>query len=629
SADALRQHLQQRLPEYMVPAAFVALASLPLTPSGKVDRKALPAPEASQLTLTRDAEPPATPVEVRLAEVWKELLRVPTVGRRDNFFELGGHSLLATQVVARLRAAFDVELSLRTFFEAPTVAALAERLASATSGPRLPPLTRAGRDGQVPLSFAQQRLWFLDQLKPGDESYNMPSALRLSGALDVEALRRAVNALVERHEALRTTFQSVDGEPRQVIHPPHATVVEVVDLSDLQGRAQRDAEALKRATQDARQPFKLSEGPLLRVTLLKLEPSEHVLLLCLHHIVSDGWSMGVLVREVTSLYEAFQAGTPAALPELPVQYADYAVWQRGWLQGETLKAQLGWWKTQLAGAPHALELHTDKPRPAVLRHHGAAVPVRLTHELSVMLEVLAQREGVTPFMLLLAAFQAVLARHSGQDDVLVGSPIAGRRHAETEPLIGFFVNTLVLRARVTPAMTFRQLLAEVRDTTLGAYEHQDVPFERLVEELQPSRDLSRTPLFQVMFALQNTQVPELALPKLAVRPADVDDSGVTLFELSLNLSRGQDGYEGALAYSTELFERATAERLATHLQLLLERAVLSPEVAIATLPLHTEVEQQQLLVDWNSTASDVPRGGFFHTRFEQQVARTPDAPAVA
>ncbi|WP_255208205.1 non-ribosomal peptide synthase/polyketide synthase [Myxococcus sp. AM009] len=628
SADALRQHLQQRLPEYMVPAAFVALASLPLTPSGKVDRKALPAPEASQLTLTRDAEPPATPVEVRLAEVWKELLRVPTVGRRDNFFELGGHSLLATQVVARLRAAFDVELSLRTFFEAPTVAALAERLASATSGPRLPPLTRAGRDGQVPLSFAQQRLWFLDQLKPGDESYNMPSALRLSGALDVEALRRAVNALVERHEALRTTFQSVDGEPRQVIHPPHATVVEVVDLSDLQGRAQRDAEALKRATQDARQPFKLSEGPLLRVTLLKLEPSEHVLLLCLHHIVSDGWSMGVLVREVTSLYEAFQAGTPAALPELPVQYADYAVWQRGWLQGETLKAQLGWWKTQLAGAPHALELHTDKPRPAVLRHHGAAVPVRLTHELSVMLEVLAQREGVTPFMLLLAAFQAVLARHSGQDDVLVGSPIAGRRHAETEPLIGFFVNTLVLRARVTPAMTFRQLLAEVRDTTLGAYEHQDVPFERLVEELQPSRDLSRTPLFQVMFALQNTQVPELALPKLAVRPADVDDSGVTLFELSLNLSRGQDGYEGALAYSTELFERATAERLATHLQLLLERAVLSPEVAIATLPLHTEVEQQQLLVDWNSTASDVPRGGFFHTRFEQQVARTPDAHAV-
>ncbi|NVJ08296.1 non-ribosomal peptide synthase/polyketide synthase, partial [Myxococcus sp. AM001] len=628
TAETLREHLLQRLPEYMVPSAFVRLATLPLTSTGKVDRKALPAPEASQLALTRDAEPPATPTEARLAEIWKALLRIPTVGRRDNFFELGGHSLLATQVVARIRDAFDVELNLRAFFKHPTVAALAEQLASATSAPRLPPLTRAGRDGVVPLSFAQQRLWFLDQLKPGDVSYNMPSALRLSGVLDVEALQRAVSAMVERHEALRTTFQSTAGEPRQVIHPPRATVLEVVDLSGLPDRAQREAEALTRATRNARQPFNLSDGPLLRVTLLKLEPSEHVLLLCLHHIVSDGWSMGVLVREVTTLYEAFLTGTSATLPELPVQYADYAVWQRGWLQGETLKEQLGWWKTQLAGAPHALELHTDKPRPAVLRHHGAAVPVRLTHELSVMLEALAQREGVTPFMLLLAAFQAVLARHSGQEDVLVGSPIAGRRHAETEPLIGFFVNTLVLRARVTSSTTFRQLLAEVRDTTLGAYEHQDVPFERLVEELQPSRDLSRTPLFQVMFALQNTQVPELALPKLAVRSADVADSGVTLFELNLDLSRGQDGYEGALAYSTELFERATAERLATHLQLLLERAVLSPEVAIATLPLHTETEQQQLMVDWHSVAPDGARGGFFPTRFEQQAAHTPDAPAV-
>ncbi|WAM30215.1 non-ribosomal peptide synthetase [Myxococcus sp. NMCA1] len=628
TAESLRQHLLQRLPEYMVPSVFVPLGALPLTSTGKVDRNALLAPDASQLALTRDVEPPATPTEDRLAEIWKELLRIPTVGRHDNFFELGGHSLLATQVVARIRDAFDVELNLRAFFAAPTVATLAERLASTTPRLRLPPLTRAGRDGSVPLSFAQQRLWFLDQLNPGDVSYNMPSALRLSGMLDVEALRRAVSAMVERHEALRTTFQSVAGEPRQVIHPPHDTVVEVVDLSDIQDRAQREAEAMTRATRDARQPFNLATGPLLRATLLKLEPSEHVLLLCLHHIVSDGWSMGVLVREVTTFYEAFQNGNPAALPELPVQYADYALWQRGWLQGETLKEQLGWWKSQLAGAPHALELHTDKPRPAVLRHHGAVVPVLLPQELALMLDALAQREGVTPFMLLLAAFQSVLARHAGQDDVLVGSPIAGRRHAETEPLIGFFVNTLVLRARLTPAMTFRQLLAQVRDATLGAYEHQDVPFERLVEELQPSRDLSRTPLFQVMFALQNTQVPELALPKLSVRPADADDSGVTLFELSLDLVRAQDGYEGALVYSTELFERATAERLATHLRLLLERAVAAPDLAIATLSLHTETEQQQLMVDWHDIAPDRERGALFHTRFEQQAARTPEAPAV-
>ncbi|WP_238539735.1 non-ribosomal peptide synthase/polyketide synthase [Corallococcus macrosporus] len=628
SVEALREHVQQRLPEYMVPSSFVSLPTLPLTSTGKVNRKALPPPDASQLTRTRDTEPPATPMEARLADIWKELLRLPAVGRRDNFFELGGHSLLATQVVARIRAAFDVELNLRTFFETPTVAALAERLSSAPPGPRLPPLKRVGRDGTVPLSFAQQRLWFLDQLKPGDVSYNMPSALRLSGALDVEALRRAVTAMVERHESLRTTFQSVAGEPRQVIHPPRPAAVEVVDLSGIQDRAQRDAEALKRATRDAQQPFDLSTGPLLRVTLLTLEPSEHVLLLCLHHIVSDGWSMSVLVRELTALYESFLTGTPAALPELPVQYADYAVWQRGWLQGETLRAQLGWWKSQLAGAPHALELPTDKPRPEVLRHHGAAVPVRLPQELALTLEALAQREGVTPFMALLAAFQSILARHSGQDDVLVGSPIAGRRHAETEPLIGFFVNTLVLRGRVTPATTFRQLLAQVRDTTLGAYEHQDVPFERLVEELQPSRDLSRTPLFQVMFALQNTQAPELSLPRLTVRPAEADATGVTLFELSLDLARGEDGYEGALLYSTELFERATAERLATHLRLLLEHVVASPDVAIATLPLHTETEQQLMVVDWHAVAPAPERGGLFHSRFEQQAARTPAAPAV-
>ncbi|AKQ66241.1 Non-ribosomal peptide synthetase [Myxococcus hansupus] len=614
---ALREHLRRDLPEYMVPAAFVSLEALPLTPSGKVDRRALPAPEASDLSGGKDAEPPVTPTEARLVEIWKELLRTPGVGRRDNFFELGGHSLLATRVVARIREAFDVELSLRAFFESPTVAALAERLRGDTVGPQLPPLTRAPREGLVPPSFAQQRLWFLDQLQPGGSEYNMSAALRLSGTLDLDALHGVMTELVRRHESLRTTFRDENGEARQVIHPPTAVSLEVVDLSGLQGEAQREAEAVKRATEDAQRPFDLARGPLLRVTLLKLETSEHVLLVCMHHIISDGWSMGVLVREVASLYESFCGGKPAPLPELPVQYADYAVWQREWMQGETLKRQLDWWRQRLAGAPHALELPTDKPRPAVLSHHGASVPVHLPLALSEAVEALAQREGATPFMVLLAAFQCVLARHSGQEDVLVGSPIAGRRHAQTEGLIGFFVNTLVLRARLSPGLSFRQLLAQVRDTTLGAYEHQDLPFERLVEELQPARDLGRGPLFQVLFALQNAPDSELSLPELTIRTLEPTHA-VTKFELELSLTRAPDGFRGDLIFSTELFEPARVERLIAHMALVLDAAVASPDRATSTLPLHTELERQRLLVEWSGAGGQRPRrtSGWGRTRHD-------------
>ncbi|MCY1023460.1 non-ribosomal peptide synthase/polyketide synthase [Pyxidicoccus sp. MSG2] len=625
---ALRSTLLRKLPEYMVPSAFVALEALPLNTHGKVDRKALPAPDTSTASVTAFVAP-RTPTEEALASIWAEALRLQKVSVEEDFFALGGHSLLATQVVSRVRKAFSVELPVRALFEAPTIAALAPRIDSAwraRDGVQLPPLVPVPRTSPLPLSFAQQRLWLIDQLQPGSHAYNIPTALRLEGTLELSALQRAFEALVLRHEALRTTFQSEGDEPRQVIHPTALQPMQVVDLSALPSE-QQEARARRLATEDALRPFDLAAGPLLRATVLKLAPGEHVLLLCMHHSISDGWSMGVLVRELAALYEAFLHNQPSPLPQLPVQYADYAVWQRSWLHGETLQAQLGWWKQRLAGAPHALELPTDKPRPAVLSNLGASVQVALPSGLSEAVESLAKREGATPFMVLLAAFQALLRRYSGQEDVVVGSPIAGRRHAETEGLIGVFINTLVLRARFTPELTFRQLLAQVRDTTLSAYEHQDVPFEKLVEELQPARDLSRAPLFQAMFVLQNTPRTELALPGLTPRSVEVD-ADAAQFELSLSLTRTADGYRGGLVFSTELFERSTAERLMSHLRLLLEGTLAAPDAALSAIALHTAEEHQRLRVEWNAATASFPREACLHTLFEQQAVRTPRAPAV-
>ncbi|MFB1482715.1 non-ribosomal peptide synthase/polyketide synthase [Corallococcus sp. RDP092CA] len=623
--DVLREHLRRHLPEYMVPAAYVTLPALPLTPNGKLDRKALPSPEV-QLRAAHTYEAPATPAEVVLASLWEELLNIPVVGRNDHFFELGGHSLLATQLVSRIRERFGVDVGVRALFESPTVAALAQRLPDAPEANSLPPLRPAEGPGPHPLSFAQQRLWFIDQLAPGSALYNMPTALRLTGAVDVPALQRAFDALVERHEALRTTFESHDGEPRQHVHPAPTGVLSVVDLTGLPHDA-REAEALRIASEDALKPFDLAAGPLARLTLLTLGSHEHVLLLCLHHAIGDGWSMGILVREVTALYEAFRQGQPSPLAPLPVQYADFAVWQRGWFQGEVLDAQLQWWKQQLAGAPQVLALLTDKPRPPQRSASGATFPVRLSPALSEAVEALAQSEGATPFMVLLAAFQTLLYRYSGQEDLLVGTSIAGRRHAETEGLIGFFVNTLVLRARLDGRPSFRELLAQVRATTLGAFEHQDLPFERLVEAVQPARDLSRTPLVQALFALQNVPDAEVRLPDLTLRPVEVD-LPTTKFDLELTLGRSTQGFEGVLSYATDLFEPATARRLSEHLVQLLEGAVAKPDTALDALPLLTAEERQWVLEEWSGETAAYESDLSFPARFEQQVTRTPKAPAV-
>ncbi|WNG36166.1 amino acid adenylation domain-containing protein [Archangium violaceum] len=625
----LRAYLKEHLPEYMVPSAFVALEQLPLTPNGKVNRKALPAPESSVSDAAYIA--PRTPTEQQLATIWAEVLGVPRVGAEDHFFELGGHSLLATRVFSRLRSTFEVELPVRALFEAPTLSSLARRIDEARSQQsrsvmQAPPLRPAPRTGDIPLAFAQQRLWFLDQLEPGSPVYNIPAALRLSGKVDTEALHRAFEELVRRHESLRTTFASHDGEPIQLIAPALSIALDIQDLRDLPV-AERESRAQQLAHQEAQRPFDLANGPLLRTSLLRLGTNDHVLLVTLHHIISDGWSTGVLVREVASLYAAFAAGQQPSLPPLPIQYADFALWQRSWLQGEVLEAQLRYWKQQLGDAPSYLELATDKPRPPVQTFRGDNLPVTLPRALSDAIKALSSRLGVTPFMTLLAGFQVLLHRYSGQGDISVGSPIAGRRSTEVEGLIGFFVNTLVLRSRFSADTSFRELLLQVRDTTLAAYEHQDVPFEKLVEQLQPQRDLSRTPLFQVMFVLQNAPAEALKLPELTLRPVE-QSSGTSKFDWLLTLVDSPSGFSGGLQYNTDLFERDTVARAVEHLRVLLTAAVAHPETRLSELPLLSEGEQRKVLVEWNDTRVDYPRETSIHALFEAQAARTPDAIAV-
>ncbi|HEX8321344.1 amino acid adenylation domain-containing protein, partial [Longimicrobium sp.] len=473
-AAGLRAHLRESLPEYMVPAAFVALEQLPLTPNGKLDVRALPAPELAPEEDRYLAS--RTPTEEVLAGIWAEVLRLERVGVEESFFELGGHSLLATRVVSRIREVFGVEVPLRALFEGPTVAELAVRVEEMRRAelPVLPPVVPVERTGALPLSFAQERLWFIDRLEPGSAVYNMPMASRLEGALDEAALERALGEIVRRHEALRTVFAEVDGSPVQVVAPFGGFVVPVEDLSGL-GEADREAAVMRRAGEEARRPFDLAAGPLFRAALLRLGAEDHVLLLGMHHIVSDGWSLGVLFRELSALYAAYREGRGSPLPELGVQYADYAVWQREQLAGEVLDRQLAYWKERMAGAPELLELPTDHPRPPVQTHRGATVPVELSLELLERLQALGRSEGATLYMVALAAFQVLLGKYAGSEDVVVGSPIAGRGRDEVEGLIGFFVNTLVLRTDLSGDPSFREVLRRVREVTLGAYEHQEVP----------------------------------------------------------------------------------------------------------------------------------------------------------
>ncbi|HEU4558131.1 MAG TPA: amino acid adenylation domain-containing protein, partial [Longimicrobium sp.] len=624
---ALRAHLRQGLPEYMVPSAFVFLDALPLTPNGKLDRKALPAPDFAPAEERYVA--PRTPVEEVLAEIWAETLRLERVGVEESFFDLGGHSLLATRVVARVRQLFGVEVPLRALFEGPTVAELARRVEEMRRAglPVLPPVVPAGRTGALPLAFAQERLWFLDRLEPGSTTYNLGAARRLGGALDEAALERALGEVVRRHEALRTVFREVDGSPVQVIAPFGGFTLPVDDLSAL-GDADREGAVKLRAREEARRPFDLSAGPLFRAALLRLSADDHVLLLSMHHIVSDGWSMEVLFRELSVLYEAYRDGRDSPLSELPVQYADYAVWQREQLAGEVLDRQLAFWRERLADAPALLELPTDHTRPVVQTFRGAHERIELPLELLEQLQALGRSEGATLYMTLLGAFQVLLGKYAGSDDVVVGSPIAGRTRAEVEGLIGFFVNSLVLRTDLSGDPTFREVLGRVREATLGAYEHQEVPFEKLVAELQPERSLSHSPLFQVMFTLQNDGAGEGALADLQVSGVGAA-SEIAKFDLSLTLSTTAQGLRCGLTYSTDLFERGTIVRMLGHLSRVLEQVAADADVRLSRLALAGPEERARVVEEWNRTERPYPRGVSINELFDAQVRERPDAVALA
>ncbi|MGW5498210.1 amino acid adenylation domain-containing protein [Streptomyces olivaceoviridis] len=629
-ASALRAHLRRDLPDYMVPAAFVPLECIPLTPNGKTDRRALPVPASDRSGLDAVYTAPRTDAERTVVEVWSEVLGVDRIGVHDDFFALGGHSLLATQVVSRLRRRLGADVPVRALFGAPTPALLAEAVTelAGTGADRIPSVPRDS--GPPPLSFAQQRLWFLDQLEPGRAEYLLPFAFRIRGALDIDALNAAFTAVVARHEILRTRFGTdAAGSPVQLIDPARPVRMLVRDLRGVHDATTREDALAEALREDGLRPVDLGTGPMLRALLVRLADEECVLAVTVHHIAFDGWSVGVLVRELSARYAeavADRSGTSGPGP-LRVQYADYAVWQRAWLSGTPLERQLAYWTERLDGL-EPLELPTDHARPAERDGRGEVVRFSVPAEVAARARAVSAESGASLFMTLLAVFQLLLARYSGQRDIAVGTPIAGRNRAETEDLIGFFVNTLVLRTDLSGDPTFTELLARVKDTALGAYDHQDLPFERLVEELAPDRDLSRNPLFQTMFALQNAPGADAwNLPGLSAEPVETPVRNAK-FDLSVYLAEAADGtLDGAVVYADDLFTEDTARRMAGHFTNLLAAATARPHSTLSEVEMLDAGERHRILTEWNDTASPVPTATL-HGLFEQRAAQDPDAVAV-
>ena len=648
----LRSFLKQKLPDYMIPSAFVVLDALPLTPNGKVDRRGLPKPDTNRPDSEADYVAPQTDVERTIAAVWEEVLHLENISIHDNFFEIGGHSLLATQIISRLRQILQMDLSIRTLFTAPTIASFAE-YCETIQGKLPEPQTRSftpqsqsqiperkaenlsaikpvGRTENLPLSFAQARLWFLDKLDPNSAFYNIPIVWRFSGNLNVAALRSSLNEIVRRHEALRTNFITEEEQAVQVIAETLFLSLEIVDLLNLP-TDEREVEMQRLVHNEAVRPFELEREPLIRVTLLQLTPTEYIFILTAHHIIFDGWSTGIFVQELAALYAAFSNDTPlkkaVELPELPIQYADFAVWQRQWLEQERLTEQLSYWQQQLQGAPTLLELPTDRPRPAIQTNRGKHQLFTLPPSLNEAMNSLSKGAGVTPFMTFFAAFVTLLYRYTGEKDIVVGTPIAGRNRPEIEGIIGLFVNTLVLRTDLSDNPSFEQLLMRVREVSLQAYSHQDLPFEKLVDALHPQRSLSHLPLFQVMFDIQNAPIASLDLPDLSISSFPVE-TGTAKFDLALSIENTSSGLIAEWEYNTDLFDDSTIAQMARNFHTLLIGIVANPQQRISQLPLLTEIEQQQLLVDWNNTKKEYPLDKCIHQLFEEQAIKTPDAIAV-
>jgi amino acid adenylation domain-containing protein len=626
----LRSYMRGRVPEYMVPALFVKLVQMPLTPNGKIDRQRLPAPDRSNADVDAGYVAPRSAVEEIVAGIWKEVLHIKEVGVRENFFEMGGTSLVASQVVSRLRRAFGLDLPLRAIFEWTTVESLSERigeLLGAQWGRVDLPIERASRDGSLPLSFAQNRLWFIDQFESGSYAYNMPGALKLSGRLNVTALEQSLNEIIRRHEALRTTFGVTDGLPNQIIAEDLTLELPLVDISPL-SEADRDFYILETGNREAKTPFDLASGPLVRARLMRLDEETHVLFVTMHHIISDGWSLNIFLKELLALYEAYSDGRGSPLPELPIQYADFTLWQRQWLQGEVLHDLLSYWKQQLGGELSVLQLPTDRPRLAAANLEGAKQTITIPKRLSEDIKSLSVREGATLFMTVLAAFKVLLYRYSGQEDVIVGTPIASRNRAEIEELIGLFVNTLILRTDLHGKPSFRALLGRVREVSMDAYVYQDLPFEKLVEELQPDRDVTRNPFFQVMVDLQAAPLPTFETSGLSISTMQVGAMTTKYIDLVLHIIDSDEGLITSLEYSADLFEATTIDRMLGHFQTILHAVITDPDERISELPLLTDVERHQMLVEWNASRADYPLEICVHQVIEAAAEESPDAVAV-
>ena len=629
-SENIKQLVREKLPEYMRPAAFVLLESFPITNSGKLDRDALPAPEREQKITTKSEVQPTTPTQTKLCDIWKNVLGIDNISVTDDFFHLGGHSLLATKLVSRIREEFNLALPLRKVFEYPTIVGFAEEIERQVDGSNtinsqdiIPVITQRQN---LPLSFSQTRLWFLDLLEPNNPAYNIAVAFRLDGDLNIEALEKSLNSIIQRHEVLRTTFESNSGTPIQVIHESYQVRLTVTKLDNLAENQQ--SEHLKQLiNSEIITPFNLSDLPLLRVNIYQLSEDVHVFVLVIHHIVADAWSFGLMVKELSLSYRAFCESDVAHLPDLAIQYGDFSHWQRTIFEQNQLQQQLAYWKQKLSGQIEALQLPTDYPRRAIARYEGDTVSFTIDREIGASFQKLCESQGATLFMGLLGVFSTLLMRYSGQQDLLIGTPIANRNRKQIEDLIGFFVNTLVIRTDLSGNIDFQTLLSRIKEETLQAYANQDVPFERIVEEIQPERNLSQNPLFQVMFVLQNTPMEKLELPNLQFTPLELEQVSAK-FDLTLLMTETAEGIQGTWEYRTDLFDKATIKQIVGHFQTLLVHIVANPKQCITELPLLTTTEQNQLLINWNQTQIDYPQHKCLHQLFELQVEKTPESVAV-
>ncbi|WP_052019919.1 non-ribosomal peptide synthetase [Paenibacillus sp. JCM 10914] len=633
SPDELRIQLQNRLPHYMIPSLYLRLDQMPLNESGKIDKKSLAQTEMEEWNDTVPYQEPQTPLEKDMAEIWSEILKVGPIGLRSQFFDLGGHSLHALSVISQVREKYSLDVPIKSLFDYPVLEEWANYLESVLENglsQRLPSIMKAEGHEEAPLSFSQQRMWFIDQLLPASSLYNAPLGLVLEGELDIGALQRSIDGLIKRHESLRTVFVNKSGHPLQRVTEPFSLPIRSVNLN-IAGNGETDQEWERTCVELCSTPFNLSEGPLIRAGLCRITEDRHVLLLIMHHIVSDGWSVGVLIRDLLVMYRANSSRGNLELPELPIQYADYAIWQRKWLEKDLLKNQLKYWLEQLHDAAPMLQLPTDRPRPVVQSNRGDIVTSLVPERVTQKLKELCHTEGTTLYMTLLTVFNVLLYRYTGQEDILIGSPVAGRKDSKLENLIGLFVNTLVLRTNVSGDSTFRELLSRVKKVTLDAFTHQDLPFEKIVDDLQLERSLQYSPLFQVMFVLQNTELSmNEEVPGLQVYPMDVDlpDSKGAKYDLTLTMTESSQGIHASLEFNIDLFDRSTAERMLEHLLMIAHSAVEDPEKRIADMNLLSDHERE-LIEQWNETNwRDFEEAECVHRLFERQAYIQPDSIAL-